>query len=75
MAGLVQGLHLRPGAYPKGEHLKVAPQRYTLALLTNSKLGWKGPLGTNTSLLGQFVSNEEKSFVNTMRQVQGVRMY
>ncbi len=34
--------------YPKVKHLKIISLRHALALLTNTRLGWKGLRGTNT---------------------------
>jgi hypothetical protein len=39
---------VRPGAYPRVEHLKDASLGKALALLTNIRLGWIGFPGTNT---------------------------
>jgi len=38
---------VRPGAYLRVEHLKVAPLGLAPALPTNIRLGWKGLPGTN----------------------------
>jgi hypothetical protein len=35
-------------AYPRVEHLKGALLTYSLALLANIRLGWRGFTGTNT---------------------------
>jgi hypothetical protein len=39
---------VRPGAYPRVEHLKGASLGWAPALLANIRLGWKGFPGTNT---------------------------
>jgi len=39
---------VRPGAYPREEHLKVVSLGQAPALLANIRLGWKGLPGTNT---------------------------
>jgi len=41
-------LLLTLGAYPRRKHLKGAPIGSVLALLSNSKTGWKGFPRTNT---------------------------
>jgi hypothetical protein len=48
LSSLVQCYWVRPGAYPRVEHLKVASHGKTLALSANIRLGWKGLPGTNT---------------------------
>jgi hypothetical protein len=55
---------LAPGAYPRRKHLKGAPIGLALALLSNSKMGWKGFPKTNT-LPYQASSSamKEKSFI------------
>jgi hypothetical protein len=39
---------VKPGAYPRVEHLKGAFFCEALALPSNIRLGWKGLLGANT---------------------------
>jgi hypothetical protein len=41
-------MQVRPGSYPKVEHLKGALLRYALALPSIIRLGWKGFPRTNT---------------------------
>ncbi len=38
----------RPGAYQRVEHLKGVSLVYAAVLLTNIRIGWKGPPRTNT---------------------------
>ncbi len=47
LSSLVQCLRIRPGAYPRVEHLTVASLGQALTLPTNSILGWKGLPGIN----------------------------
>jgi len=48
LSSLVLSLKIRPGAYPRVEHLKGASLRKALALPANISLGWKGLAGTTT---------------------------
>jgi hypothetical protein len=41
----VKYLRVRPGAYPRGTHLKDTPEN--VSLLTNVRLDWKGLPGTS----------------------------
>ncbi len=40
-------MFVRPGSYPRVEHLQVGPLRYAMTLLTNIFV-WKGQPGTHT---------------------------
>jgi len=40
-------LWVRPGAYPRVEHLKGGSLGYAQALLANIRRGWKGLAGIN----------------------------
>ncbi len=53
----------KAGTYTRVVHLSNLGQ--ALSLHANIRLGRKGLPGTNTSLLGTFLSYEEKSVVNT----------
>ncbi len=55
---------VRPGAYPRVEHLKGALLGQTPALPTNIRLGWKSLSGTNTSLFTKSVNYIRKKFYN-----------
>jgi len=58
-------LRVRPGAYPRVEHLKGASLGLSLALPANIRLGWKGLPGPNTSLLRKSVNCGCKKFYST----------
>jgi hypothetical protein len=45
---LVQYLWVRPGAYPRAEHLNVGSMGLAQALLKKIRLGWKGLQWINT---------------------------
>jgi len=63
-ASLVKRLCVRPGAYSRVEHLKVASLRCALALLANIRLGLKSLSGTNTNLFGPFISYDENKVLS-----------
>jgi hypothetical protein len=56
-------LWVRPGAYPRVEHLKIATLRKDNTLRENITIGWNGLPGKYSSLQGQ--KSYKKSFVNT----------
>ncbi len=65
LSSLVQCLWVRPGTYPKVEHLKGASLGQAPALPTNTRLGWKGLPGTNTSLLQKSINYDHNKFYDT----------
>jgi hypothetical protein len=46
--GLCSDLWVRPGAFPRVDHMKCASFWQHLAILANIRPGWKGLSGTNT---------------------------
>jgi len=54
-------LWVKPGAYPRGRHLKLASLRMVLDLPANTRLGWKGLPGTH--ILQTFISYIQKCFI------------
>ncbi len=58
-------LLVRPGAYPRMEHLRGASLGKAPALLTSSRLGWKGLPRTNSlNVIRKFVNYGRKKFHN-----------
>jgi hypothetical protein len=51
--------------YSRVKHLKGTSLGLAPALPENTRLGWKGLPGKNTSLLGKFVNYDRKKFYST----------
>jgi hypothetical protein len=64
LSNIVSCMWLRPGAYPRVEHLKCASLMKVLVLHTDIRLGWKSLPGTNTpAYYKKLYSTALKSFM------------